>query len=306
MMYFKKIFSVFSNRSENLNFKGEISATFRNRVIMLVNDQFANSQSGDYREIIWNEIHHRIKYRVGYFQLSERHPTSVVDDLMSYLFSCTSLEFLDFIEDIFQVQSFFRSMMNEDEFVETINLFFEKDNLNYYLTDYVREEIIVRQFGQDRKSIKTVQYPMVILKDNQVSHSLAITPTLELLSNPIFKTANEEFLEALKDYREGDYRDCLTKCGSSFESVMKIICAKKKWKYREQDSASILVEIMIQNTKLDSCFQTVLIIIATLRNKLSKSHGAGTKTKVVETHLAEYAINSTASAILLLVQETKM
>jgi hypothetical protein len=43
--------------------------------------------------------------------------------------------------------------------------------------------------------------------------------------------------------------------------------------------------------------------IATLRNKLGSAHSAGTQQRSVSQHLAKYAINATAAAILLLVEE---
>ena len=49
-----------------------------------------------------------------------------------------------------------------------------------------------------------------------------------LLRDKSFTSADQEFIEALEDYRKGDYGDCLTKCGSSLESTMKIICDRKK------------------------------------------------------------------------------
>jgi hypothetical protein len=45
------------------------------------------------------------------------------------------------------------------------------------------------------------------------------------------------------------------------------------------------------------------MIVATLRNRLSKAHGAGVQIRNVPRHLAAYALNSTAAAILLLVAE---
>nr|WP_246311469.1 abortive infection family protein [Halomonas zhaodongensis] len=45
------------------------------------------------------------------------------------------------------------------------------------------------------------------------------------------------------------------------------------------------------------------MLIATLRNRLSSSHGAGAQAKVVPEHVATYAVNATASAILFLYSE---
>lgn len=129
---------------------------------------------------------------------------------------------------------------------------------------------------------------------------------MELLSNPLFINANLEFLEALEDYRKNDYRDSLTKSASAFESVMKVICNEKGWSYNETDTASKLLSILIANIPLDSFFESPLILISTIRNKLSKSHGAGTQVKVVDDHLVRYVLNATASAILLLVEASDM
>jgi hypothetical protein len=82
----------------------------------------------------------------------------------------------------------------------------------------------------------------------------------------------------LEDYRKGDYGDCLTKCSSAFESTMKIICDRRGWPYSQNDAARPLVQIIFQHTQLEqNHFEQPLMHIATLRNKLSKSHGAGTQ-----------------------------
>jgi hypothetical protein len=134
-------------------------------------------------------------------------------------------------------------------------------------------------------------------------HRIAIQPTLQLLSGPDYVAANKEFLEALEEFRKGDYGDCLTKCGSSFESVLKIICTRKNWPYGTTDTAAPLLKTVITNSGLESFFEQPLLQVATLRNKLSKSHGAGVTTRFVSKSKAEFAINATASAILFLVNE---
>ena len=50
-------------------------------------------------------------------------------------------------------------------------------------------------------------------------------------------------------------------------------------------------------------FESTLMIVATLRNRLSTSHGAGVGRRQVPRHLAKYALNVTASAILLIAEE---
>jgi hypothetical protein len=99
------------------------------------------------------------------------------------------------------------------------------------------------------------------------------------------------------DYRKGDISDCLTKCGSAFESVLKVICDRKGWAYQQTDTAKVLVSIVLPHTSLESYFESLLMIIATLRNKLSSAHGAGTAVKQPARHIAQYTLNATACAM---------
>lgn len=46
--------------------------------------------------------------------------------------------------------------------------------------------------------------------------------------------------------------------------------------------------------------ESPLLIVGTLRNKLGSAHGAGEKAKVVPEHVAKYALNVTASAMMFL------
>jgi hypothetical protein len=84
---------------------------------------------------------------------------------------------------------------------------------------------------------------------------------------------------------------------------MKVLCAKKAVPYKEKDTASSLLKALLGNGQLDQYWEQPLILIATLRNRLSSSHGAGALPKVIPEHVATYAVNSTASAILLLCSE---
>lgn len=249
-------------------------------------------------------------YRHGKFQLSNGNPQSRAEDAINFLLACRDEEFFDFIEYIFRVKCLFHVSTEENVLVAEINELFASENIGYELTEIVKEESVesVNEypfFGREQRVIKTTAYPQVIRKDDQVIHTTTIMPALSLLSEPKYKTANQEYLEALEDYRKGDYGDCLTKCGSAFESVMKIICESKKWQYKQTDPASVLLSTIINKSGLESYFEQPLIIIATLRNRLSKSHGAGITPKEVTQNYARYALNSTAAAIVFLVNETK-
>lgn len=314
-MKLNQIFDAFSKRNKKVDpFIRNAPVTFRNKIVLYCRDLFSNNRShwksGDYTVQFWSEIHQMLLYRHGKFQLSGGYPESRAEDVMGFLLTCKDDEFFDFIEYIFRVESLFRVSLEENVIVSEINELFASENIGYELTEMIKEEVIepVNSFpfsGTERKVIKTIAYPQVIRKDDQVIHSTTIMPTLSLLSEPKYKTANDEYLDALEDYRKGDYGDCLTKCGSAFESIMKIICETKKWQYKQTDTASTLLSKIISKGKIETYFEQPLIIIATLRNRLSKSHGAGVSTKKVNQNYARYALNATATAIVFLVEETK-
>jgi hypothetical protein len=304
------ILNVYSRRGKPAQpFAYGLPSTFRNRILILCRDTFSNydhdCSPGDYLTTFWNEIHQALTLQHGRPHLSFPAPfTNPSTDAATFLLSCKDEEFLDFVEYIFKVKCLFHVVQDNNEFVARVNQLFAMDALGYELTNFVVEE----RPGEGLHggtAIVTVAWPQVIKKDDQVIHETAIKPALQFLSDPTYKLANLEYLEALEDYRKEDWGNCLTMCGSTFESVMKIICEKKKWKYSQDDTAGPLVKTVISNAKLEQHFEQPLIYIATLRNRFSKSHGAGVQPKKVTPAIALFGLNLTASAILFLLQEIK-
>lgn len=313
MDFFKHVFDVFSKRPEAAaKARHEVPQTTRNRVLLWTQQLYSNSRSdfgsvgkGDYNAEFWQEIHRRLLFRTGRLQLFQSRQGPEAVEAVAYVLHCPGEEFLDFLEDIFSAECFFRVDLGDDRTVDELNALLRQDNLPYHVTHFVKEtvrETTGRYAGHD--AIYTRAYPKVIMKEDEVLHANAIAPALTLLQRPHFQGANSEYLAALEDYRKGDVGDCLTKCGSAFESVLKVICDRKNWTYKQTDPAKRLIEIVLSHTSLDAYFEQLLIIIATLRNKLSTAHGAGTAVKQPAPHLAQYALNATASAILLITKET--
>jgi len=186
-------------------------------------------------------------------------------DAIAFLYDCDDAHFLDFLEYIFPTQAYFQAS-RRGNLVEDVNEFLRQDDLPYAVTDFVWTE------GGDGSYVTTTltAYRQVICKDSELVHSSAIEPALQLLRGSDFRAANIEFLEALEDFRKADYGDCLTKCGSAFESVLKVICARKKWPYNATDTASLLLTTVIANAGLEPFFEQPLMLVATIRNRLSK------------------------------------
>ncbi len=312
-MNLKQILDVFSKRPEaSIKPQHTVPPSTRNRVLLWCRELYSNSRSdfesvgrGDYNDEFWQEIHKRLLLRSGRLQLFQSQQVSGFAEAIRYVLTCPGEEFLDFLEDIFSIECFFHVNLGDTQVVDELNTLLQIDNLPYYVTHFVKESV---QETSGRFAghpvIYTRAYPKVIMKESEVLHENAIAPALILLQRPHFMNANAEYLAALEDYRKGDIGDCLVKCASSFESVLKVICDRKGWAYNQNDTASTLIKKVLAQTSLGAYFEPLLIVVATLRNKLSSAHGAGTAVKQPPRHLGQYALNTTASAILLLADET--
>jgi hypothetical protein len=315
MDFLDKVFDVFSRRSDHPHVGDhQVPTTTRGRVLMWCDEVFGNERrellaGADYRADFWEDVHRHLRFNTGRPALTSRSNLGPTQDAMSFLAQCSGPEFLDFLEYVFRVAVFSRLLCAPNMVVEELNRLLRLDELPYALTAFVEEtRIETRDTPFGKKDVTTklvVAYPKVIMRESEAMYLQAVAPALILLSNPVFKNANSEYVGAHEDYRRGDYRDCLTKCGSSLESVLKICFHRKKWPYSEKDTAQVLIQTLIANTTLDPYFKEPIMIVATLRNRLSSSHGAGVTPKTPERHLARYALNSTAAAILLITDELK-
>ena len=271
---------------------------------MLCRDCFAATQHGDYRNELWLEMHKRFTYLLGRTRLSNSpNAASPLEDFLDFVDTCSDEHFLGFLEFVFQANSYFRASPDENAMVEQINHFLLLDDLPYAVTPFVRETRMDQFLGHPREVRALVSTPKVVLREHQVAHAEAVAPAIELLADKGFSSATQEFLAALEDYRKGRYGDCLTKCGAAFESTMKLICDRRKWAYQPTDTAAALLRVVMTNSGMESYFESPLLIIATMRNRLSSSHGAGAHPRAVPSHRARYVVNATAAAMLLLVEE---
>ena len=304
-MNIRSIFNVFSRRSQGTDIPSkQLTNEFRIRVIRFLVMAFpiyqpSRSRLNSSLTDFWWELREGLLYLRGTTTLSGGPTTDLGDDVLAFLENCDDKYFLNAVELVFKsnsvgeaIQPITGQLIYVEEIIESINQFFDVDDLPYQLTGFTS--------GIDQRIV----FPQVIRRDNTALHQTSIVPTLNLLAQSGFGAANEEFLEALKDFRTADYGDCVVKCGSSLESVMKIICDKKGWPYDQKDTAGVLLKHILPHTSLDSYFEQPIMLIATIRNRLSTAHGAGTQQKSVSKHVASYVINATASAILLLIDET--
>jgi hypothetical protein len=207
-------------------------AEFRNRVLMLCRDRFgapaAYAIAPTHIDEFLAEMHGRLTYLLGRSRLSNADGAPV-NDLSQFLIECNDDQFLDFVESIFRLDCYRRACPDEQTMVDDINHLLELDDLPYALTPFAHETGTGYLMGHAIDGVRwIVAYPQVIMRDQQVAYAEAIAPALALLADVGFSAANEEFRGALEDYRKGRYRECLTKCGSAFESAMKLICDRRQ------------------------------------------------------------------------------
>lgn len=293
-MDLKRLFNVPSRRPKPTGVKPiPLKPTFRTRVIFRYLEVI--SRAGLEQEAC-HELWRRLVVLHGDVNVSGGRTPS--DQIVTWLQSCSDEEFLDTLEMIFHPGHI--SPFGLEELVDEFNAFLEVDALPYVITGYVWVDIPMGERFGGSKTLS--EYPRVIRADSQVTFVSAIRPALELLSDGRFRVANAEFLNALEDFRQGQHEDCLTKCASSFESALKVICAAKKWPCKESDRAAQLVKTVVGKAGLAPFLEKHLLQIGTLRNELSSSHGGGTQLRQASTVVAEYGVNVTASAILLVVK----
>jgi AbiJ N-terminal domain 4 len=147
----------------------------------------------------------------------------------------------------------------------------------------------------------------IIRKDSELMHAEVIKPALALLSTPAFAKANEEFMTAHRHYRTGTYKDAVTAANRAFESMLKAICELENWTYGSGDTAARLVAVVTSNGLFTHDFDaSVTAYVAMLKAGLptvrnnAGGHGEGLAAKAVTSGIARFAINLTASNIILL------
>jgi hypothetical protein len=221
-----------------------------------------------------------------------------------HFFACTDDEAIDFIEWCFQSDGY-RGQQNG---VETVNNILREEGIGYEFSPYVVTTIQLPSNGGNASSRYDIQFPEATKKSNELLHSTTVMPCLHLLSNPKFKVANAEMLQAHAQFRKGEFEAAINACGQSFESVFKTICTAKKWKYdADKDTLSKLIEICAGNGLFPSFYTEIFKASGIIRNKFG-SHGKGPTPPhgVAGAEHAEHLVQQTSAHILLLARLAKM
>lgn len=142
--------------------------------------------------------------------------------------------------------------------------------------------------------------------DDEHTHSEAIKPALELLRKSMYVGANAEFGKAFGFYKDGDYENSMVEATKALESVLKAICTKRQWHFDPNSTVKKLIDVVLKAnlvpTYLQQNFTSLVSLMesaATPRNKAA-GHGQGATIRKVPQYFAQFALNMTATVIVLL------
>ena len=152
----------------------------------------------------------------------------------------------------------------------------------------------------------------IVRIDSELIHSEIVKPALRFLNGVGFEGPRDEFLKAHKHYRNGNNKEAVTFANSAYESMLKVICDNKGWKYEKKSTATDLYKVVRKNGLLpDYLDESFNQLASSLKSGLPKvrhqegSHGQGKTLHHTPEYIAGYAIHLTATNILLLYEAYK-
>lgn len=300
------IFEIFSKRrKKELGMVSDvytydvIPSKLRNQIIHIWNYAIGLDDTA------WEYIHDTMVRELGLLRLVEEDYRYKREACLIFLLNHDNVEeVIDIIEVSFVVL---------DEYVRRNDPWAHRFNRKQNVQDAIDE--LNHRFKENNFGYEYIN-KQIIRIDSELTHNEIVKPSMKVLQEYEFEGANDEFMEAHRLYRQGDYKGAIHNAQKSFESVMKTICKRKGYEYNnEKDTASNLIKILVEKDfipkslsnhfdGLRSCINGIKTSLEaglpTLRNRKA-GHGQGEEIVGVPEYLAVYAINLVATNIVLLV-----
>jgi hypothetical protein len=301
----------------------EIPEKFRVQVMHIWKDAIGTDPSrygGQATVRVWHAIHDTMSRELGLLALgTEGNPR---DNCFQFLFEQDTEQVLDIIEVSFHcIERYFGGYKGRPREMEAdtgLSRWASPDggaihSMGISLEDMSRPlppdgavEELNQRFLENGIGYQ-YQSGYIIRIDSEYTHSEIVLPALQLLNEPEFKPAMEEFLKGHEDYRRGRYEDAINEALKAFESTMKIICEKRGWKVVSKGGkkpALDLIRTCLKYELIPMAFQrhleNLLSGLLMVRNEFA-AHGQGVETVKIPDYLAQYALNLAASNIVLLI-----
>ena len=275
---------------------------------------YGQSPNDDYWEYILHKIEIKLCEEYGRFELfdnSERFSYNIYERISIYLNDfATTNEILDLIECVFNFKKFTEQHTTTWKHVRKDRP--DEISYNWGIDNLSLDQYIIKL--NDRFKEHNIGYRFesgqIIKVSSEYSHSEITVPTLQLVSDTDYKTANDEFLEAHKHYKKGEFEEALVDCRKASESCLKIICQKRNWSFdKKKATFKDLIKIVIDNGLISiihesgfSGLRAVLESVTVLCNDKKVVHGKGTAKITIHDYEVEYVLNITATTLLLLIK----
>ncbi|WP_137898370.1 STM4504/CBY_0614 family protein [Sphingomonas sp. 2SG] len=249
------------------------------------------SQSNEW----WDELEGIFLREKGMHSLNRREDARL--RFLSFMETCSVADWLDMLELI----------------AVGINIVGQPDSHNHrYAWGLVDQgEKLIEEINYRLRRAKLgfqIEDARLVRVDSQFIHAEVVKPALALLSKAGFEGPSNEFREAHRHYRDGDYRQAVAMAANAFESTFKAIFDKKGWSYKKGSRISDLVKVGrahgLWPDYLDASFDQLL---ATLQSGLPKirdndaAHGQGSEPKELPAYVAAFALHLAASKIVFIV-----
>lgn len=267
------IFNLFSKRQQALRTDhsdvltyDNLPETLRVQIVHIITDGLGEQNDRGYNrhevEEAYKEIHDILCREYGTFTLNDEYRYS--SKLTNFILTEKDIErVLDAVE---LTLSLIVTLSGMHGYTFYVKQKIDGQNAIVELNERFRQHAVGYSYESDR----------IIKIDSTYTHSEIVKPTLQLLFNPKFIGANEEYLKAHEHYRHGRNKECLSECLKAFESTMKIICIEKGWSINASDTSRALLNVIMTNNLIPTFIQGQLTSlrsllesgIPTIRNRL--------------------------------------
>nr|WP_307991817.1 hypothetical protein [uncultured Niameybacter sp.] len=252
----------------------------------------------------YKDIKKILSKELGRFQLVDGYPENEQHECVLFIMEEQDTDnVLDIVELIFR-------------YIEIINDGYEISYLkNRYNIEQDYKESVIELNHRFKENGVGYEYinGNIIKIENQYIHKEIVKPALQLMQEEEFKGAYQEFIVAHEHFRKREHKEAIANALKSFESTMKTICERKKYKYdKTKDTAQKLITIIFNEglipqylaNQFSGLRTTLETGVPTIRNKTS-GHGQGEVPIEIPEYFASYAINLTATNIVFLVNAYK-
>lgn len=262
---------------------------FRIQFLHILKD--VSSKSKFFQDVYYTSICETYAREAGITAVAFPPSVNDANALYHFLLMCNDVEFLDMFDLICS------------EYIDNSELF-------SYMTYSTTCKNLINEINMRLKQ-NSIGYEFcnheIVIKTNEFAHENIIKPSLKLLLDNDFITAEQEFITAFSEYKRENNKQAIIEAAKAFESTMKIICDKCYGGHRENDTASKLLALLKANNffpayledYMNGLIKTLGSGVPTVRNKLT-AHGQGSSVIDVPDEYVEYTLNAVATNMILL------